>query len=250
LELSWSTFLLEIINFLVLVWILKRFLFAPVRTIVAHRRAAIEKSLDDARTLRAEADALAQQYQGRLADWERERQQARETLDRELETERGRRLTALQGTLEEEREKARVTEARRRTDELQRLEETALQQACAFATRLLRGGAGPETEARLVEMAVRELRRLPEARVEALRNGFAAQHQVEVISAFPLSEHQRRELEGALAPLIPPALPFRYAQQEELLAGLRITLGAWILGANLRDELRGFAKLARDTSRL
>lgn len=250
MELSWSTFLLEIVNFLVLVWILKHFLFRPVQEIIERRRAAIEKSVGDAQALQARAEALERQYQGRLSDWEREKQQVRAALEQELEAERGRRLTALQAQLAKEREKAQVSEVRRQADDLQRLEETALRQASAFAARLLQGGAGPETEAHLVEMTVSELQRISGERAEALRNGFAGQQQVEVLSAFPLSESQRRQLEKALAPLIPAALHFRYAQQGELLAGLRITLGAWVLGANLRDELQGFAGLTQDGPRL
>ena len=35
-----------------------------------------------------------------------------------------------------------------------------------------------------------------------------------------------------------------FEQDSELLAGVRITIGAWVLGANLQDELKGFAELA------
>jgi len=42
MELNWSTFLLEIINFLILVWILKHFFYKPILDVIAHRRADIE----------------------------------------------------------------------------------------------------------------------------------------------------------------------------------------------------------------
>ena len=48
----------------------------------------------------------------------------------------------------------RQAEERRRAEESRRLEEEALQQGAHFAARLLREGAGPETEARLVEQAI------------------------------------------------------------------------------------------------
>ena len=51
MELNWSTFVLEILNFLVLVWILKRFLYKPVLAVIARRREGIEKSLAEARSL-------------------------------------------------------------------------------------------------------------------------------------------------------------------------------------------------------
>ncbi len=39
MELNWSTLLLEIVNFLVLVWILKRFLYRPVLQVIEERRS-------------------------------------------------------------------------------------------------------------------------------------------------------------------------------------------------------------------
>jgi len=63
LELNWTTFALEAVNFLVLVWILKRFLYKPVLGVIARRRAAIDRALEEAQTRHAEAQALE-----RLAD--------------------------------------------------------------------------------------------------------------------------------------------------------------------------------------
>ena len=43
-ELSWSTFILEVINFIVLVFILKHFFYKPVLTAIARRRESIDKN--------------------------------------------------------------------------------------------------------------------------------------------------------------------------------------------------------------
>jgi F-type H+-transporting ATPase subunit b len=243
-QLSWSTFLLEIINFLVLVWILKRFFFRPVQEMIERRRAGIDKRIAEAKTQQTEAADLLQQYQGRLADWEQERQQARETLRRELEAERARGQAALEEQLAQAREKAQVADERRQADIVGRAEVTALLQGAEFASRLLRTAAGPETEARLIEMAIDELQKLPEERAKALRNNHGDASQVEILSAFPLSPAQRQRLEQALSKLITPRIPLKFAHQPELLAGLRITLGAWVVDANLKHELKDFASFA------
>jgi F-type H+-transporting ATPase subunit b len=246
-ELSWSTFVLEIINFLVLVWILKRFLYKPVLKMIALRRAGIEKTLADAEDLHADAERLQEQYEGRLADWDQERQQAREALAREFEAERARKMAELQPALEQEREKARVAEARRQFDARRKMEETALMQGARFATRLLEQASGPDTEAHLVELVTTELSRLPAERIAALRNGYGKTPEtVVVVSAFPLPDDQRQRLEQALATVTSSNIPPRFEQNSELLAGVRITIGAWVLGANLQDELNGFMGLAHD----
>ena len=44
MTLSWPTFILEIVNFLVLVWILKRFLYQPILQAIEERKARRRQS--------------------------------------------------------------------------------------------------------------------------------------------------------------------------------------------------------------
>jgi F-type H+-transporting ATPase subunit b len=246
-ELNWSTFLLELVNFLVLVWILKRFLYRPVLDIIARRRAGIEATLAEADARQQAAQQLQAQYEGRLADWEEERRQARDVLAGELEREREQQRSDLQAELDRDREKARVTEARRQADTLRQLETAALAQAAGFATRLLEQAAGPELHARLVDLVTGELNQLPAARVSTLRNRIGETASTALVSsALPLSGVQQQGLARALAAVTGDTAATRFEQRPELLAGVRIELGGWVLGANLQDELRAFAELAHE----
>jgi len=244
LELNWSTFLLEIINFLVLVWILKRFFYKPVLAVIARRRESIEKKLADAGALHDEAVSLKSRYENRLVEWEKERQAAHALLDKEIETERKQRMEALQSALDVEREKARVIEQRTLEAARMSAEEKALALAGQFSTRLLSLAAGPEMEHRLIDLFLEELANLSAARLETLRTAAGkTQDGIQVTSAYPLDDDRRRSLERALGPALSVTPPFHYAEDRALLAGIRITLGAWVLGANLQDELKGFCQI-------
>jgi F-type H+-transporting ATPase subunit b len=248
MELNWSTFVLETINFLILVWILKRFFYQPVLTVIARRRRIIEKSLNDANTLHEDAEALRVQYENRLAEWEKERQAAHASLDKEIETERAQRMEALRTMLDREREKARVIE--QRTLEASKLsaEETALAQGAQFSARLLSLAAGPELEHRLFDLLLKELTTLPPEQVSTLRaaTGKTADR-ILVASAYPLDDGKRLSLESTLGSVLSVTPPFHYEQDEDLLAGLRVTMGSWVLCANLQDELKSFAQLAHES---
>jgi F-type H+-transporting ATPase subunit b len=249
LELNWSTFLLEIINFLVLIWILKRFLYRPVLDVIARRRAGIEKTLADAKTLQDEAQVLREQYEQRLTRWEDERQEGRAQLQHEIEEERARRMEELQDLLAREREKAQVIEQRELAEALRRSQETALTHGARFASRLLGFASGPELETRLLELLLDEIGSLSTERLEALRDGFRKPaSDVVITSAFPLADVQRARLTEALTTTLAMEVSPRYEEDPELLAGLCVSIGSWTLGANLRDELKGFAEFA-DASR-
>jgi len=246
-ELNWSTFVLEIINFLVLVWILKRFLYQPVLDVIARRREGIEKRLSDAETVHAEAEALQKQYEGRLSDWERERQAARESLAAEIDAERERRLAELDTSIQQAQEKARAGEARRAEQVSRKMEESALAQGSRFATRILEQASGPELEARLTELLISELAELPEEQAVKLHNHVRNNADSALVtSAYPLAEERRRRLEQAIKAVTGPDRGVQFEQDSELIAGVRVTIGAWVLAANVREELRGFAELAHD----
>lgn len=246
MELNWSTFLLEIINFLVLVWILKRFLYQPVLDVISRRRKAIDAQLAEAHRLQDDAESQKAQYEDRLTDWEHERRQARDTLARQLEEERARQLSVLKTALDQEREKSRVAEVRQHTEQKRAIEHQALQLGTAFASRLLGNASGPELEDRLVTLLLEELDGLSEQETASLRQQWGEPPQsIVVSSAFPLSAEWRQRLEVELHQLSGLAVPVRFIRDESLLAGLHIVIGAWVLAANVRDELRGFSEFAR-----
>src|SRR3990172_6369392 len=169
MELDWTTFALEIINFLVLVWILQRFLYKPVTSAIAARKAAIEKSLADAQVVEAEARSLKSQYESRMAEWEHEKAQARTRLQEELDAERARLMTVLQASLDQEREKARVLETRHAVEMRHRLEEVALTEGGRFVARLLSRIAGAEVEEKIRGLLLEDLPRLADAELQSLR---------------------------------------------------------------------------------
>lgn len=248
MELNLSTFLLEIVNFLVLVWLLKRFLYKPVLGVIERRRAGIEQTLAEAEEKERQAGVLREQYEGRVADWEEERRKAREQLARDIASERDQRLAELQDRLADERQKATVADERSRADSTRQLEEQALQQGARFATRLLSQGAGPETEARLIDLLIGDLQALSDEQRTRLRNGAGeAPDGIELVSAHPLKGDRLARLQQALDAVIGRQLPLQQRLDAKLLAGVEITIGAWVLGANLRDELLGFAELDDDT---
>jgi F-type H+-transporting ATPase subunit b len=241
-ELSWSTFLLEVLNFLVLVWILKAFLYRPVQAVLAQRRAAVEKTLHDAAAAREQAAALQQQYEGRLAEWERERAKAREALDREIAEMRTRLVKELHEALAQEREKSRVLDERRARDATRQSEEAALGLAARFAARLLARVAGPEVERRLIDVFLEDLAALPAERVREVRAALAGDAaEPTVITAHPMPAEQRARLEAALATLTGAAPTVRYREDPALVAGVRVVAGAWALHADVQDELKAFA---------
>ena len=243
MDFDWTTFVLEAINFLILVWLLKRFLYRPVLDVIARRQAAVAATLADAATMRAEAQRLQIEYEGRQSDWERERARLRQGLDDELDALRITRLAALAQEVESERRRSEAARQHERDVEQRELEIRALQQANAFAARLLERFAGPELDARIVDMLLADLEALPPARRDALSEALAHADRVDIRSARALEPALQQRIEAVLAALAGRYLETMYTVDPALVAGLRLRAGAWELAADLAGELSAFAEL-------
>ena len=241
MELDWTTFILEIVNFLVLVWILRRFLYRPVMNVVAQRRAAIAQDLQDAQATQEQAKSLQAQYENRLADWQQERETARQQLRDEIEAERQKLLAQLQAELAEQRHKEQVLAQRRDENLLREARQQAQVLSTQFAAKLLGRLAAPELEERLLEMLLEDLPRLPEAQRKTLAAAQRdSQAPVKVSSAFPMSDAQRQAVHTAVQKMLGMAADCEFREDPALLAGVSVHIGSHYLQANLKEELRFF----------
>jgi F-type H+-transporting ATPase subunit b len=184
-------------------------------------------------------------YENRQKLWEQEKQAALTALYQQIEVERRTQMDRLNTDLEQERQKARITLTRQQQELQQQAEKQALQNGAKFAGMLLQQSAGPELELRLMTMLMDNLTTLPEAcRLCLQMLGTKKSVPVKITSAYPLTANLQQQLEQKLGLLINSQINFQYHQDVELIAGLRIDIGAWVLNANLQHELIGFAEIA------
>ncbi len=242
---DWSTFILEIVNFLILVWILKRFLYQPVRKAIEARREAIDKDISDAQARHQEADELKQRYENRLRDWEAEREKARAHLEAELDGERDKRLQALELEIKGREERAHVLAEREVRLREQAERERAQARAGEFVRRLLASLAGPELQSRLIERLLDGMQALPADRLAAGHQAWSSGDETPVVTtAFPLDGAARKALlDQLVGSLGKPGVPPQFEEDKALVAGIRLEFGSWLLSMNLRDEM----DLYRDT---
>jgi F-type H+-transporting ATPase subunit b len=82
------TFLLQVINFVVLVFILKRLLYKPVREIMEKRRSLTEKNIEEAENTKKEATELKKRYQEEMDKFDKAKTLRLENLKEVIAVER------------------------------------------------------------------------------------------------------------------------------------------------------------------
>lgn len=226
MQIDWLTVAAQIVNFLVLVWLLQRFLYRPITEAMARREERIESRLAEAKDARAKVEAEAEQLH--------EKQQKLEASRQEMLREARREASALRKEMENDlREEM---EARRRTweDQLRNtrddfantLRQRAGQQVVDIVGRVLKDYAGSDLAGEVAGTFVDRLADLDDAAREKLKAAAGrADGPVRVDSSVPLKPAARSQITRAIHEHIGPEIEVAYGEDEDLLLGLRLTVG-------------------------
>jgi len=238
MHIDWWTLALQTINVLVLVWLLARFLFRPVMTMIAERRAAAEKLLSDAAAVRAQAEAEAKAIQQRLQSVSAEGERMMTEARAAAETERARLLQQAADAATHTRDAAQAALANDRETMERALRQKACDLAITIAGRLLRLLPARAATAALLEAVTAAVTDLPE---DQRRNLAASAGSIDVVTAVPLDASQQAECRELLGRLFgrPPALVFR--TDPTLIAGVELHTAQLLIRNSWQADLQRIA---------
>ncbi|AEF99282.1 ATP synthase subunit b [Methylomonas methanica MC09] len=246
MQLDWTTFFLEVINFLVLLWILQRFLYRPVMASLDARQQRIKDETARAEQLRSEAEALRLQYETQLADWAKQHEASRHQLDAELQQARSKALDELRKSLLDEAAKKQARDGAVIAAHESALIREAAGEAYKQAAEMLVRLASPALTQAIVDVFLTDLSALNDAELNTLRKAAQAlidASLVEVRAAHALGSALQERISQALSAAAGQALAPVFVEDVNLIAGIRVVVGECQMHANLRDELAFFRRL-------
>jgi F-type H+-transporting ATPase subunit b len=243
MQIDWLTVAAQVVNFLVLVYLLKRFLYRPVTEAMARREERIAERVREGREREEQAARERERLHQRLERLEERRDKILKQAREEAEEER-RRL------LDEAREEAES--ARRRwqeqveTEEGHFLEELKGRTAEGFQ-ELARKALADLADAQLEEQIQRTfIERLKSLETQTRRALGAVDGPMGVTASFELDATARRRLTRAIHEHLKPDVDVEYGQSQELLCGIELTAGSRRLGWSLADYLERFETQVRE----
>ena len=151
------TLVVQMVNFLILIVLLQRFLYKPLTQFLATRADGIKRSLEEAKAAREAAAKAQQDYEARIAATRREAAALRESAVREVEEERQRLLKVSRDEAARllTEAKAQIEQEVKRAKAELRAEVVGL--SLGVAERLIGRSLTTEDDRRLAEQVVQEI---------------------------------------------------------------------------------------------
>ena len=228
----------QLINFLILVWLLKRFLFRPVLDVMSRRESLIDEQLKEASTMIAESDAVKLTHLQAIASLDTEKRSILDATTKIAADEKNRML-----------EEARQESHDRRNAWLDSLEAEkrelgdSFRASIASSSRyvtdaLLRRISNRSLNDQMLDSFIDQLAALDaEAKDKFSANPSAQPAAITLVSAMPITSAAQRSLSQAVHEALGCDSTIDYQVDEQLIAGVQLNANGIHLKWNVSDML-------------
>ena len=234
MQVDWLTVAAQIVNFLVLVWLLQRFLYRPITQAIARREERIAAQVRDAEAKRAEADGEAEAYRAKQEELERSRDQMLAEAKAAAEQERRTLEQAAREAVDQRKQEWLQQVEDQRAEFLRDLRQSSVQHFYALARQALGDLADAELEEQIVRVFLGKLAELDaDATAKISAEARKAGDAVAVQSRFEIAANQRTRITRAIRKQFLDTAEVTYRFGPEQPAGIELKAGGQTVGWNL-----------------
>lgn len=236
MQIDWLTVSAQIVNFLVLVWLLKRFLYGPLMKAMREREQHIENTLalaaqkeqdaqEEAERYRKDRETIAIQKEAILADMHQEAEKTQRELNDKTKAE-----------VEALRQHWLMDLNAEQGEILAKLRQRITHQIRHTTGRVLADLADTSLETQTIRIFLQRLHALDEAEKRPLIDALS-EDKVVIATAFDLPKTLRDEIMKSLTALCNMAPHTRFEHKPELTFGIELIAAQHTISWNIADYL-------------
>lgn len=240
---DWFTVFAQMVNFLILVYLLKRFLYTPILNAIDERERRIAAQLEDAAQLKVEAQGEQQRYQQLNQDLNQRKEtllnEARDSAASErlhLLEEARREYAGLRKSLKDKLDTEQLSlhhEIKRRTQ----------REVFDIARKALADLAGTSLESQIATVFLQKLSALSQEEAELLRIGLKPNGDpLSVRSAFDLEPAQQSAIELAVKNLLGTDAQVQFRVSPLEVGGIELAADGYKLAWTIAEYMDGLEK--------
>ncbi|MDA1325555.1 MAG: hypothetical protein O3C34_12480 [Proteobacteria bacterium] len=248
MRIDWWTLALQGINFLLLVWLLERFLYRPVKDVIAKRKELAEHAFDEAKTAKQEAEEEGRRFNEDRMQLSQERQALLKQLHEELGAERSKTIEQARREAAGLLEAARTAISEERAATISDLREEVTSLAMAMASSLLRkSGPGISNDV-FLEQVEAKLLSLSDDERERLKMDLAADGAgLTVVTAAPLGPEDEDRWRARICASLGRPESAEFLSKPEIIGGAELRFPHAVLKFTWADQLEAAKQeLCRD----
>lgn len=247
---DWFTVIAQAINFLILVVLMRHFLYKPILHAIDEREILIAAKLQEADIKVDTAIKMRDDLDNRIKDFEDQEDKRHRELEREIQVERERLLNAVRKEVEAARKKWH----RNLDSETHQLQKEFIQkthsEALAITRKTLNELADIQLESQLVKVFVKKISTLSQEKREELKSSLKGpRNEITINSAYELTSFQMETIEKALIDCLGIEVKIKLNVRPKLTCGIELSFNgkkiAWSIEGYLDSLTNNINNIAR-----
>ncbi len=241
---DWFTLAAQIMNFLILVFLLKHFLYNKIIEVMEKRKQRIASKLDEAQQKKESAEQKVQEYDSKLEELETTRKEKLKEAEEEAETRHKELLKEARQEVEQSREEWQKALEQEKQQFLNDVRQMTGEQIYAVTRRLLKDLAGEDVEQQVVRKFLEQLQQLQETDEETYHTlqELPQDHPLYVTSAFELSKDLQTQISDTLKQFAQRDSDIEFTRNSELLGGIELRVN----GSKFQWSIAGYLDALED----
>jgi len=248
MKISWFTVIAQIINFLLLVWLLKRFLYKPILNAVDEREKQIAAQLKDAEEKKENAQKEQDTFKEKNDEFDRKR---KELMDKAVAETAGERQKLLDVARNEANKlSADLGAALKESQENLMLEivQKTQKEVFAITRKTLMDLSSLSLEEQSVDIFIRRLNELQgDERQKFIQTFKSGSETVLIRGAFDLPEKQQMEIKKSVSEILGRETQFQFKTAPELISGIELTAKGYKLAWSISEYLDSLENTIAET---
>ena len=240
---DWFTVGAQALNFLILVWLMKRFLYKPILHAIDAREKRIATELADANAKKAEAQKERYEFKHKNEEFDQQRAALLSKATDEAKAERQRLFDEARKAAAALSSKWQETLRNAEHNLNQAISGRVQQEVFAIARKALTELAGTSLEERMVDVFVRRLRELNDAEKDGLKSALKAASSPAIVrSTFDLPAAQRSAIERVAKEVLGVEPQVQFETASDLVSGIELTANGQKVAWSIADYLASLEK--------
>lgn len=248
MKINWFTVIAQVINFLVLVWLLKRFLYKPILNAIDEREKKIAGQLKDANDKKEAAIKQEDDFAKKNSDFD---QQKKELMDKAVADAN----TQRQKLLDEAKDEANKLSAKLEavSKEKQETEDTEIakktqKEVFAITRKALSEIASVSLEEQSVGTFIRRLNESKDEEKKQFVEAFKSNaNTILVRSAFDIPVKQQHDIIKAVDAILETKSPLQFKTAPGIISGIELTTNGYKLAWSFSEYLDSLEKNFSET---
>lgn len=239
MHIDWFTFFAQVVNFLILIFLLKRFLYKPVVEAMDRREEMIAGRIEEARLKLTEAHEKESEFEKKLRDFDRRKEEMEERTKEEVELKKQEMMREARAEIESLQQRWNEALDGERASFIRELQMEAGDNILDIVQQILTDLADADLEAQSTEIFIRQLSAMDRKEnrkliASALDYG---EGKISVKSSFELDEREKKRIEKLLKQKVAAGVECDFEVVPALGFGIELRAGGWRAGWSLNGYI-------------